>query len=392
MTGHGRVWTIVAALSAFVVVSGLVLGVRTSADPPPGPGTDGQSAPLELQVQGNQVVDGTGRPVRLLGFNSSGAEYACIEGWGIFDHSGPDLTRMPESMVDGMASWQGANAVRLPLNEQCWLGLGVDAAYGGASYQEAIADYVRSLREHGFAVVLDLHRSAPSDGRSLAQEQMPDRDHSLDFWREVATAYRDDIGVVFDLFNEPWPFAEISDRAWRCWRDGGCRLTSRNGGGTYTAAGMGEIVSTIRSTGARNVLAVGGIYWAERLDGWLEYRPTDPLGNLVASFHTYSFNRGCVDETCYDTVLAQVAAEVPLYAGELGPDTTLADDGPCPVTALSTSGFSERILDWLDRHGASYTPWAWNSWGDCYSLITDSNGTPSPVWGRQVRDRLLANA
>jgi hypothetical protein len=343
-------------------------------------------------VQDNRIVDGTGRAVRLLGFNTAGPEYACIEGWGVFDHSGPDLTRMPETMVDGMATWRGANAVRVPLNEQCWLGLGVDPAYGGAAYQAAIADYVRSLRTRDFAVVLDLHRSAPGSGRSLVQEQMPDRDHSLDFWREVATAYAGDTGVVFDLFNEPWPFAEVSDRAWRCWRDGGCRLTSENGAGTYTAAGMDEIIATIRSTGARNVLAVGGIQWAERLDGWLRYRPTDPLGNLIASFHNYSFNRDCVDETCYDTVLAEVAAEVPLYAGELGPDTTLAEDGPCPVEALTGGGFSRRILDWLDRHGASYTPWAWNAWGDCYSLIASGDGTPTPVWGREIRDRLAAAA
>jgi hypothetical protein len=345
-----------------------------------------------LRVQDNRIVDDSDRPVRLLGFNTSGAEYACIEGWGIFDHSGPDLTRVPEDMVQGMAQWRGATAVRVPLNEQCWLGLGVDHAYGGATYQAAIADYVRQLRNLGFAVVLDLHRSAPADGRSFAQEQMPDRDHSLDFWRQVATAYGGDTAVVFDLFNEPWPFAEVSPRAWLCWRDGGCRLDSQNGAGPFVAAGMNEIIAIIRSTGARNVLAVGGLQWAERLDGWLEYQPTDPMKNLVASFHTYSFNHDCVDERCYDTVLADVAAQVPLYAGEIGPDTTIPEDGPCPASALTSTGFSERLLDWLDGHGASYTPWAWNAWGDCYSLIADDAGHATPTWGRQVRARLAAHA
>jgi endoglucanase len=343
-----------------------------------------------LSVRGNQIVDQDGKAVRLLGFNYSGAEYACIEGWGIFDGPQSQRTHMPESAVERMAAWTGANTVRIPLNEQCWLGLGVKSAYGGASYQKAIRDYVQLLRDHGFVVVLDLHRSAPGQAASNEQEQMPDRDHSLQFWREVAGSYKDDPGVVFDVFNEPWPYNDVSSpRAWQCWRDGGCELTSQNGGQTYIAAGMNELVATIREAGARNVIAVGGIHWAETLDRWLEYRPSDPLQNLVAAFHNYQHNRYCIDETCYDTVLARVAAAVPLYAGELGPDTV---DDDCTAHSVGYTGFSKRILDWLDAHGASYTAWSWNAWRDCYSLVSSYSGSPTPIWGREVRARLARNA
>src|SRR4029450_4471621 len=98
-----------------------------------------------------------------------------------------------------MRHWSGATTVRLPLNEQCWLGLGVKEAYGGANYQRAIQDLVTRLHDNGFVVVLDLHRSAPGDGKSTQQEQMPDRDHSVEFWRQVAASYKDDSSVVFDL-------------------------------------------------------------------------------------------------------------------------------------------------------------------------------------------------
>jgi endoglucanase len=343
-----------------------------------------------LSVQGNQIVDQDGTAVRLLGFNNSGAEYACIEGWGIFDGPQNQRTHMPASAVERMAAWAGVNTVRIPLNEQCWLGLGVKSAYGGARYQQAIHDYVQLLRDHGFVVVLDLHRSAPGDAASNEQEQMPDRDHSLEFWRQVADSYKDDPAVVFDAFNEPWPYdEESSPRAWQCWRDGGCELPSQNGGQTYIAAGMNELVATIREAGARNVIAVGGIHWAEMLDQWLEYQPSDPLHNLVASFHNYQYNRFCKDATCYDTVLAQVAAAVPLYAGEVGPDTV---DENCTADSVGHTGFSERILDWLDNHGASYTPWSWNAWGDCYSLVSSYSGSPTPIWGREVQARLARNA
>jgi endoglucanase len=342
-----------------------------------------------LRVRGNQIVNKDGLAVRLLGFNSSGAEYACAEGWGIFDGPESHRTEMPESTVRRMAAWTGANTVRVPLNEQCWLGLGVKKAYGGAAYRKAIRHYVHLLLVNGFAVVLDLHRSAPANGRSLQQEQMPDRDHSLTFWRQVATAYKHNTSVIFDLFNEPWPYGESSStRAWQCWRDGGCELRSTNTGRPYVAAGMNEIVRTIRSTGAPNILAVGGIHWAEMLDRWLQYRPADPRQNLIASFHNYAYNRYCKDLSCYDTVLAKVAADVPLYAGEIGPDTV---DAACKPSSVGWTGFASRILNWLDAHGASYTPWSWNAWRDCYSLITSYSGQPTAIWGKQVKARLAAN-
>ena len=62
------------------------LSVRP-ADPPPV--RAGRSAPA-LHVSGGQVVDAGGAPVQLDGVNRSGTEYACAQGWGIFD--GPSDT------------------------------------------------------------------------------------------------------------------------------------------------------------------------------------------------------------------------------------------------------------------------------------------------------------
>jgi endoglucanase len=197
--------------------------------------------------------------------------------------------------------------------------------------------------------------------------------------------------VVFDLFNEPWPFAEAdTDRAWECWRDGGCELTSENDGQPYTAAGMDELVAAVRSTGAENVLAVGGIYWAEVLDRWLQYRPSDPLHNVIAAFHAYAFNEVCADRRCYDEVLGRLAAAVPVYAGELGPDVLTTAGGPCAPDGEGRSGFADEVLDWVDRHAVGFTAWSWNAWENCTSLVADDEGTPTPTWGRQIRSRLAA--
>lgn len=388
----------VATWSVAALTGLLLAGCSAAAAPPPPRATPtappsatptATPTPPGLHVAGNELVDGSGTAVQLRGVNASGTEYACIHGWGIFDLPGAHGTEVPEAAVRRLVQLQGITAVRVPLNEQCWLGLGVDRQYGGAAYQRAVADFVAKLRAHGLVVVLDLHRTAPADGRSLQQEQMPDRDHSIDFWRQVATAFRDDTSVVFDLFNEPWPYsAHSGERAWSCWRDGGCRLLSQNTGQSYTAAGMNELIAAVRSTGARNVLAAGGLYWGEVLDRWLAYRPSDPLNNLMAAFHAYAGNDICIEEGCFDSVLAPLIAEVPLYVGEFGPDTTVAYGAPCPVSAAGHTGFGERLLDWLDGHGVSWTAWSWNASDDCYSLVQDQHGTPTPVWGRFVLDRL----
>ena len=79
--------------------------------------------------------------VRLLGVNRSGADYQCVEtGDQIFD--GPT----DQASIEAMVSWH-INAVRVPLNESCWLGInGVDPSLGGAAYRAAIHEYVRRSR------------------------------------------------------------------------------------------------------------------------------------------------------------------------------------------------------------------------------------------------------
>src|SRR2546427_10027794 len=99
----------------------------------------------------SRLVDSAGRPIRLRGVNRSGTEYACAQGWGMFD--GPS----DSASVQAIASWKG-NVVRVPLNETCWLGInGVASAYSGDNYRRAIAAYVALLNRTGLAVILDLH-------------------------------------------------------------------------------------------------------------------------------------------------------------------------------------------------------------------------------------------
>jgi hypothetical protein len=118
------------ALGAVALISGLVALLAGCAT---------------VSVSGNQLRGFNNAPVRLHGVNRSGTEYACVQGWGIFD--GPSDT----TSISAIASWH-ANAVRVPLNEDCWLGInGVSPAYSGTTYQNAIVNYVQDLNKAGMS-------------------------------------------------------------------------------------------------------------------------------------------------------------------------------------------------------------------------------------------------
>jgi endoglucanase len=353
---------------------------------------------LGLHVHGNQIVNGRGQAIRLIGFNNSGAEYACEENWGIFD---TPTTNVSVTMVKAMKTWTGVNAVRLPVDEQCWLGLkGIDKQYAGINYQRAIEQYVTMMTSRGLAVILDLAGTAPGNEMSANQEMMPDS-HSVAFWHSAALAFRGNPLVLFDLFNEPWPDNDIdSTAAWECWKNGGCIQSSQNGPDQYRAVGMQQLVNTVRATGARNIVIAEGIEYAEFVDQWLKYEPHDPDGNLISSVHVYSFN-GCSNLACYNGAMLQVARKVPMLVGEIGPNLTVPYtnelDVSCPVKDIGHTAFDSTLLNWARVNRVSWTAWSWNAWGDCWSLLQNTkkesgyySGLPTSPYGLIIRAALRA--
>lgn len=262
-----------------------------------------------------------------------------------------------------MAAWH-INAVRVPLNEDCWLGINnAPSAYSGNAYRSAIAGYVSRLHAAGMVAILDLHWTAAGGNQSNGQQDMPDADHATAFWTSVASTFQADSSTVFDLFNEP------HDVSWACWRDGG------DCGVGFQVAGMQTLVNAVRATGATNPVLVGGLAYANDLSSWLAFRPTDPTGNLMASWHSYNFNT-CSTASCWDSQVAPVAAAVPLVTGEVG-------ENDC------AHGYLDALLPWLDGHGAGYLGWGWDTY-DCAgfpALVSDYSGTPTN-FGVGLRDHL----
>jgi endoglucanase len=343
-------------------------------DAPPGPDRADASAPPPapppaplprnvIGVAGARLIDGDGRTVNVHGVNYSGAEYMCIQGRGIFD--GP----VDDALVDAMVAWN-VNVVRVPLNPHCWLGLdGVDARYAGQPYRDAIVGFVDRLRARGLYVVLEAHWSSSIAGQATKQQPMIDREYGLPFWSSAAATFASDRGVMFDPYNEPYLSIAntnhaFADDVWECWRLG-CDVQGT--GESFVAAGMQPLVDAIRDTGARNVILLGGLDYANDVRGLVSHLPVDPAFALAASTHVYDFNR-CNDETCWTAEIAEVAKSLPVVALELG-QTDCAED------------FVDRYMAWADAAGVGYAGWTFNV-GDCAkrpSLLADWDGTPSAL-------------
>jgi hypothetical protein len=140
---------------------------------------------------------------------------------------------------------------------------------------------------------------------------------------------------------------------------------------------MQTLVNTVRATGATNPLMLGGLAYANDLSEWLQYEPTDPLNDLIASVHIYNFNT-CSTVSCWTSTIAPVAAKVPVIAGEIG-------ENDCADTFINT------LMSWFDSEGISYLAWSWNPY-NCASgpsLITDFNGDAT-AFGAGFKSHLLS--
>ena len=334
------------------------------------PTSPAKSSPTtSVRVIGNHLVGADGQALRLLGVNDPGALYACIDGKEI------SASPLDATAAHQISTWH-ADAVRIALNEDCWLGInGAHVRYSGAVYRAAIVRWVADLNADGMVAILDLHWSAPGTTPSVQQWPMADADHSIAFWSGVASTFKSDPGVIFDLFNEPYlGLGHPTPADWECWRNGCdmpfplCTAVGEHVADAaprqchsvqYQVAGMQQLLDAVRGAGADQPVMVGGLDWASDLCDdsrdtgtsesclWLQYEPVDPDHQIAASFHTYNFTP-CSSPDCWNSNVATLAQTVPVITGELG-------ERDC------TDHYVDQYSDWADQHDISYLAWAWQA-------------------------------
>ncbi|MGZ3383081.1 MAG: glycoside hydrolase family 5 protein, partial [Isosphaeraceae bacterium] len=360
--------------------------------PSPQGGSPASKPTFGVAVAGGGLVSTLdGSKVQLRGVNISGLEYVAIgaQGWANGNPWGGQ-TGDPTPNWQAIRAWK-ANAVRLPLNEASWLGYKCVDRHGNrinpdpwGNYQSTVKKAVADAVASGLYVIIDLHWTAPHDLCPVSQDQLPDADHSVDFWRSVADTFKDNPAVIFDLFNEPYaPGAG----GWQVLRDGATQSTFSADSGKYVqsltwqSVGMQTLINTVRATGATNIVMVGGLRGASDLSGWLAYRPSDPLKQLAASWHAYE---GTASQS--SAAAAVLAAGVPVIIGETG-DQSANGTASAPIITS--------VTNWADEHGVGVLAWTWDLWKESDGtpskenlLIKDAAGTPTDGEGVAFKEWL----
>jgi len=314
---------------------------------PPGP----------LTVKGNTLIDSLGHVVRLKGVNVPSLEW-----------SNEGDTEMQESISVAIGQWK-ANALRIPLSQDRWLGTAERQTDGGAAYRQVVDRVVNAIEARGSYAILDLHWSNGGEpGKNLAQHWMPD-DGSTKFWKDCAKRYSNRGAVLFDLYNEP------HDVGWEIWQNGGMVDELWNGKQLhYHSPGMAGLLAAVRSTGAKNVVFASGLDWGYDLSGVLKgFELKGP--NVAYASHIYPW------KVEWDDRVGKVAKRFPVLIGEVGcePDPKQED----PTT------WAPKILAWIDQNNVSWTAWCFHP-SASPRLLADWKYTPTTYWGAAVKRRLTS--
>ena len=325
---------------------------------------DPQLAPMSLHTKGKTVLDASGKRVWLYGVNIASLEWST---------TGENIE---ESVNRAINDWK-VNLIRLPLAQNCWFGKMTNQTDGGAAYRALVDKLVATCAAGRVYINLDLHWSDAgqwvNEGGKSGQHSMPDK-HSVLFWQDLATRYKNQPNVIFDLYNEP------RDVSFALWRDGGTvteRPDRKKKSGAakvvYEAPGLQQLYDTVRATGATNVVAVAGLDWGYDLSGVLRgYRIKG--FNLIYETHPYP------EKKDWDVSFGETSWKYPVYMGEWG----------FPVRNTNGLAYAGSLMKYAQKHKLHWTAWDLHT-NAGPTLIKNWDYEPT-VYGQFVKEQLATKA
>ncbi|HJV71824.1 glycoside hydrolase family 5 protein [Ideonella sp.] len=186
----------------------------------------------------------------------------------------------------------GADVVRLQIGQPF---LDPQSPQHDPAYLGEVKDAAAQARRAGFSVILSLQWEGRTGVKPV--EMLP-KASALRAWAAVAPAFADDLGVAFELFNEPASPPDPGPGFWEAWR-----------------AGHQALIDTLRRQGVRNLLIVDGLRGGQRLDGAPPL--ADPIGQLAYAVHPY-FGNEDNSPAGWDQRFGRFASTHPVIATEWG--------------------------------------------------------------------------
>lgn len=201
--------------------------------------------PLMLTVRANQIIDEDGKTVILKGVMP------------------PDPTVSNKRGNFNRAFYAGiqetnANVIRIPVHPEEWI---KDEDYLWR-YLSPIVSWAGELNMY---VIIDWHyigNVATGAGSQMPNINIAPKELTMEFWRLIATYFRDAPNVIFEVFNEP---ESIGAEEWR--------------------SNATEIVQVIRDQKAEQIIIVGGLDFGRDLS-WVIENPINAK-NIAYATHIY---------------------------------------------------------------------------------------------------------
>lgn len=306
------------------------------------------------------------RPVLLRGINRSGLEYSEPGAVGSLAAAGITQDEIRE-IVQG---WR-ANIIRLPFNQDwCLNGRG---AYAAGAYLESLDQVIAWAAELGAYTILDLQwldadtiygtTESPVQGRTANHVPPAPNEETIHLWRTLATRYKDEPAIIFDILNEPHDVvADDPHPLNSIGTDGRVRASDETRLTAQQWSRWANLLTTaIREIRPDGIIMVSGVDWAFDLSGVQVNAP-----NIVYSSHIYS-NRRRKD---WRKALGRYR-DIPIFVGEWGgTDEDL--------------GFGSELGAVMRDRGLGWTAW---SWSDFPRLVSGTGYAPT-LFGTLVRDEL----
>lgn len=282
-----------------------------------------------LSTSGNAIFQANGAPFIPRGVVLNGLE------------TSPTASTVTQQAVIQAKAW-GANFIRLPLGEQFWLSSNCNYSPG---YQAEVSQVVNWITSLGMVALLDLHTNTVQGCEPDKPHNMADELQSPTFWSQVAAQYKSNPLVAFDLYNEPHNITN------QVWLDGGLTVDVYYPFQAYQAAGMQQLYYSVRNTGAKNLIFISGLNWANN--------PPSQLvsgNNIVYAAHAY---------TCPDNPPPSCTSLTPYDPSSiLNTWVTFSSSHPVAVTEFgwpsqNDGTYIANVIAYARSHGWGWVAFAW---------------------------------
>lgn len=257
----------------------------------------------KLEVIGGQLCTAAGNPVQLRGVSTHG------------------LSWYPEyvngQMFAELKGW-GANTVRLAMYTAEYNGYCTGDEANRTRLKKLVKEGVRLATEQNLYVIIDWH--ILSDGNPNTYKAQ-----AIDFFAEMAEAFRDNDHVLYEICNEP------------------------NGGTNWSSikSYANEVIEVIRARDSDGVILVGTPTWSQEVDQAAE----DPITGYSNVMYTLHFYADTHRDSLRKTMEQALQKGLPVFVSEFGICDASGNGG------LNTAQ-GDAWIQLLNQYGVSYVAWS----------------------------------